>query len=111
MISIFFGGGSYWIDEKQQLSLEEFIFSIEQLNEYDVEIHGHTDNIGSREFNLYLSEMRSQSVLYQLSEMEINLDAVRTYDFGEDSPIYDNETWRGRLSNRRVDVILRKILL
>lgn len=111
MISIFFGGGSYWIDDEQRISLNEFIFGVENLNEYNVEVHGHTDDIGSREYNLYLSEMRSASVISQLKSLDIGLDMIQKYDFGEDSPVYKNDSWRGRLSNRRVDIILRKVLL
>lgn len=111
VISIFFGGGSYWIDAEQIDKLNEFVFSIEKLNEYDVEVHGHTDNIGSFEYNQYLSEMRSQAVINRLEELEIVWDQIKKFDFGENSPVYDNSTWGGKLSNRRVDVVFRKIML
>ncbi|MBT8219138.1 MAG: OmpA family protein [Bacteroidia bacterium] len=109
--SVFFGGGSYYIDQEQEHELIEFILEIEDLREYEIEIHGHTDNIGSVSYNQWLSEMRSFEVLDIISELELNKTGIQVHDFGELSPYYDNHTWEGKLSNRRVDVIIRKITM
>lgn len=109
--SIFFGGGSFYIDEEQNQELVDFILQIDDLREYEIEVHGHTDNIGSLEFNQWLSEMRSAEVLDIISELELNETFIQVHDFGEESPYYDNQTWSGKLSNRRVDVIIRKITM
>ena len=109
--SIYFGGGSYYVDELQTLELVDFILEITDLREYEIEIHGHTDNIGGLEFNQWLSEMRSAEVLDIISELELDKTAIQGHDFGEESPYYDNRTWDGKLSNRRVDVIIRKIVM
>ena len=109
--SIFFGGGSYYIDRDQYNDLIEFISDIPDLREYEIVLHGHTDNIGSKEYNLWLSEMRALSVLEIISQLELDKTGIRVHDFGEDSPYYDNRTWSGKLSNRRVDVIIQKITM
>lgn len=109
--SIFFGGGNYYVDSEQKNELIEFILEISDLREYEIEIHGHTDNIGSLSYNQWLSEMRSFEVLDIVSELELDKTAIQVHDFGELSPYYDNKTWRGKLSNRRVDVIIRKIAM
>ena len=111
VISIFFGGGSYYIDGGERFKLEEFVFDIEQLYLYEVEVHGHTDNIGSIEYNQYLSEMRSQGVIQYLQSLDIDFDSIKKVDFGELNPAFDNNTWRGQLSNRRVDIVFRRILI
>ena len=111
VISIFFGGGSYYIDGGEARKLEEFVFEIEQLYLYEVEVHGHTDNIGSIEYNQYLSEMRSQGVIQYLQSLDIDFDSIKKVDFGELNPAFDNNTWRGQLSNRRVDIVFRRILI
>lgn len=109
--SIFFGGGSYYIDDGQAQDLVDFVLSIEDLREYEIEVHGHTDNIGSLSFNQWLSEMRSGEVLSILSSLHLDRMGIQVHDFGEESPYYDNRTWDGKLSNRRVDVIIQKIAM
>jgi len=105
--SIFFGGGSYYIDYQQVQELYDFLDSIDGLEQYDIIIHSHTDNIGSIEFNNLLSKMRSRAVLQQIIDKGIPSEMISIKDFGELNPLYDNATWKGKLSNRRVDVILK----
>jgi len=109
--SAFFGGGSYTVDKDQRQGVVEFILDIIDLREYEIILHGHTDNIGSKDFNQWLSEMRSSEVLRILGEIPLDRSGITVHDFGEDSPYYDNQTWRGKLSNRRVDVIIHKIVM
>ena len=107
--SIFFGGGSAYIDEEQIQELREFIYAVENINRYEILVHSFTDNIGSRSYNLWLSNERSQAVIWELEQLDISLDILLKADFGEDNPIYDNATYNGKLHNRRVDVILRPL--
>lgn len=107
--SVFFGGGSYQIDPDQRQEVIDFVLNIEDLREYEIVLHGHTDNIGSKDFNQWLSEMRSSEVLDILSELFLDKAGIEVRDFGEESPYFDNRSWAGKLSNRRVDVIIQKI--
>lgn len=107
--SIFFGGGSAYIDEKQATDLKEFIYAVENINRYEILVHSYTDNIGSRHYNQWLSEQRSDAVIWELDQLDIPIDLLLKADFGEDNPIYSNNTFEGKLSNRRVDVILRPL--
>jgi len=109
--SIFFGGGSHYVDPGQHQELLDFIMDIDDLREYEIVLHGHTDNIGSKIFNQRLSERRSISVLDILAEIQLDRSIIKVHDFGEESPYYDNMTWEGKLSNRRVDVIIQKIVM
>lgn len=108
-ISIYFGGGSYYVDPQQQELINIFIDETENLEMYQIEVHGHTDNIGSKAFNQYLSEMRSGEVIYYLELLNIAREIIIKYDHGESDPHYDNSEWQGKLHNRRVDIILRKL--
>lgn len=110
-ISIYFGGGSWYIDYEQQTDLIRFIEEVDDIALYQIEVHGHTDNIGSRDFNQYLSHMRCESVIFELVDMLIEPETIFQYDHGEQNPGYSNETWNGKLHNRRVDVILRKLAM
>ena len=109
--SVFFGGGSYQVDSEQKQEVIDFVLDIEDLREYEITLHGHTDNIGSRDFNQWLSEMRSAEVLDILGELFLDKIGIEVHDFGEESPYYDNRSWKGKLSNRRVDVIIQKIVM
>ncbi len=108
--SIFFGGGSYYIDPEQSESLYEFINGIPNINMFTITIHSHTDNIGGAEYNNWLSKMRSESVAYELIIQQIPSNNIHISDFGQDNPIFDNRTFKGRLLNRRVDIIFEKIV-
>jgi OOP family OmpA-OmpF porin len=68
-----------------------------------VEIQGHTDNIGSEDYNMKLGEKRAQSVKDYLVARGISADRLTTRSFGESQPIADNKTASGREMNRRVE--------
>jgi len=109
--SIYFLGGSYYVDQRQSEELRDFIFEQLKSGQYNITIHSHTDNIGGKEYNEWLSEMRSQSVTDKLIENLIDSESIQVKDFGQYNPVYDNSTWEGRFKNRRVDVILWPIAL
>ena len=104
--SIYFGGGSYYIDPFQEEGIEKFINSFPNIQNYTITVHSYTDNIGSDEFNQMLSEMRSYMAIQNLVKFKVPRGIITIHDFGEFNPIYDNSTLEGRLKNRRVDIIL-----
>lgn len=104
--SIYFGGGSYYIDINQSQRLKDFIDGFDNIEGYTITIHSHTDDIGSPEYNQRLSEMRSYMAQKELIEFNVPKELITIQDFGEFNPIYDNSTLKGRLMNRRVDIIL-----
>lgn len=103
--SIYFGGGSYYVDELQLEELYQFMDSIENIFQYHITIHSHTDNIGGAAYNEWLSEQRSKAVIEKLINRAIPEELIQRKDFGQFNPVYDNDTWLGRLKNRRVDII------
>jgi len=107
--SIYFGGGSYYIDQEQAQDVYKWLEEIENVHQYQIRIESHTDNIGSAEYNEYLSQMRSESTLYLLEHFHTELVNMSIGDFGEQSPHFNNNDWEGKLRNRRVDIILRKL--
>jgi len=109
--SIYFGGGSYFIDQEQVQELYEWLDSFEHIEQYEIIIQSHTDNIGGVDYNNWLSQQRSASVWRRLIEHHILPEAIEIKDFGELLPTYDNSSHLGRLRNRRADVILKPITL
>lgn len=109
--SIYFGGGSYYVDPMQAQELYNLIDQlIPELDKYEITITSHTDNIGGKEFNQWLSKMRSSAVLEHLNKKSIPSEKVRIKDWGMENPIYDNRSLSGRLRNRRVDVVFTPLV-
>ena len=69
-----------------------------------LEIEGHTDNFGSDDKNLKLSNARAMSVKSFLINRGINAQRMKVLSFGEDRPIAPNDTEQGRAKNRRVEL-------
>ena len=71
-----------------------------------VAIEGHTDSIGTDEYNQQLSERRAQAVRDYFVQQGINSNAVEAKGYGKTEPIASNDTSEGRQQNRRVELIL-----
>jgi outer membrane protein OmpA-like peptidoglycan-associated protein len=69
------------------------------------EIDGHTDNTGSAEHNMTLSQQRADAVKTQLVSMGIDASRLTTKGFGDTKPIDTNDTPEGKANNRRVEFI------
>lgn len=109
--SIYFGGGSYYVDDEQATNLYHWLDSIPNLlDKYDIHLISHTDPIGGREYNEWLSKMRSEAVQHILLQRPIPDHKISIKDWGLDNPVYSNTTYRGMEMNRRVDVILYPII-
>lgn len=70
----------------------------------NVEVVGHTDWIGSNEYNMRLSRARAESVKRFLEGRGVAADRIATAWFGEERPIATNNTAEGRAQNRRVEI-------
>jgi outer membrane protein OmpA-like peptidoglycan-associated protein len=73
---------------------------------YHLSIEGHTDSIGSDEFNQKLSEARAQSVFDYLAKSGVSDDIMETRGFGKTQPRASNESAKGRQENRRVEIVI-----
>lgn len=89
---------------------EEYVNEIRDvakfMNQYldtQVTIHGHTDSVGSDDYNKKLSQRRADAVRDVLvNRLEIEADRVKAVGHGEENPVADNDTADGRTANRRV---------
>jgi outer membrane protein OmpA-like peptidoglycan-associated protein len=70
---------------------------------------GHTDDVGSNEYNQRLSERRAQSVAQYLEQKRVNALRLAIAGKGETQPIASNGTEGGRQSNRRVEIYVEPI--
>ncbi|MEQ8628739.1 OmpA family protein [Ekhidna sp.] len=109
--SIYFGGGSYYVDEYQYEELKHLVDSVKDIRDYTITIHSHTDNIGGAAYNEWLSQMRGDEVIQKLLNLEFKSNQIEKRDFGQFNPVYDNNTWEGRRKNRRVDIIFWPVVM
>jgi outer membrane protein OmpA-like peptidoglycan-associated protein len=71
-----------------------------------VAVEGHTDSIGSDEYNFSLSERRAEAVRDYLVQQGIAPSSVTSRGYGKSEPIASNDTPEGRQQNRRVELVL-----
>jgi outer membrane protein OmpA-like peptidoglycan-associated protein len=79
------------------------------LNKYpdtDIVVEGDTDNTGTEDYNVGLSDRRAQSVASYLMGLDVNGSRISQIGLGESNPVASNATESGRQLNRRVEVAI-----
>jgi outer membrane protein OmpA-like peptidoglycan-associated protein len=71
-----------------------------------IQVEGHTDSMGSDEFNLRLSENRASTVRDFLISQGVSPANITAEGFGKSMPVADNSTPNGRQANRRVEMVV-----
>jgi outer membrane protein OmpA-like peptidoglycan-associated protein len=92
-------------DLKTSLAKVAGILSVYQ--QFNVSIEGNTDNTGSAEHNMKLSQQRADNVKSFLVEQGIDAERLTAKGLGMTMPIADNKTKEGRQKNRRVDLVIQ----
>jgi outer membrane protein OmpA-like peptidoglycan-associated protein len=82
---------------------------MEEQPSIEIVIAGHTDDVGSDDYNLVLSKRRSKAVADYLANKGITNSRIRSVYFGEDYPVATNDTPEGRSKNRRVEFKISKM--
>jgi outer membrane protein OmpA-like peptidoglycan-associated protein len=71
-----------------------------------LEAEGHTDSVGSDEYNERLSENRAASVRDYMVQQGVSMNSIVASGFGETTPVASNDTATGRQQNRRVELVV-----
>jgi len=103
---ILFKTGKSDLNVSSKTALLKFANSLKETPETDITIYGHTDNKGSRDLNLQLSNDRAASVSSFLTANGIVKDRMTTEGKAFDEPVADNATEAGRTQNRRVEIYI-----
>jgi OOP family OmpA-OmpF porin len=85
-------------------SLDDALQILKRHTDLKVEVAGHTDSMGSDEYNLGLSKRRAQAVADYLIAHGANAANITVKGYGESDPVADNATEAGRAQNRRVEL-------
>ena len=80
---------------------------LNQFDEMNVLLEGHTDAIGTDEYNLTLSKKRAQAVSDFLASQGVNAKRLSWEGYGKTRPVADNDSDEGRQKNRRVDLVIQ----
>lgn len=84
--------------------LDEAAAVMQRYPEISVEIAGHTDSVGSDDYNLDLSDRRAKSVMDYFISKGIDAGRLSSKGYGESAPVTGNESAAGRADNRRVEM-------
>lgn len=85
--------------------LDQNVATLKEWGDVDVEVAGHTCNIGTDEYNLGLSQRRAEAVRNYLISKGVSADRLSAKGYGESRPVVSNATREGRAQNRRVELV------
>jgi len=103
-MKLLFATNSHEIDPQSYSELDEWSGFLKGEPELRIELSGHTDNVGSEEYNLELSRKRADAVAQYLIGKGIEPRRITVNGYGSTRPYVDNSTEERRRRNRRVDI-------
>ena len=99
-----FDFGKAIVKKESYKELDDLVEYMSRKIEINVEIDGHTDNVGNEVENKRLSQQRADAVKNYLVHKGIGINRVKTIGYGSTKPIDDNSTEQGRQKNRRIEL-------
>jgi outer membrane protein OmpA-like peptidoglycan-associated protein len=101
--NVFFETNKFDLLPTSMIELDRLVTLLQQNPDKKIEIGGHTDNVGSDEANLLLSDQRAASVVSYLVKKGVAADRLTAKGYGETMPVATNDTDAGRAKNRRTE--------
>lgn len=101
-----FDSNSYEIGPEYASLLDRVAAYLERHPEQRVSLRGYSDNIGERDYNLFISKYRALVVKYYLISKGVPAEQMQILGMGEGQPVGSNNTAEGRRHNRRVEIKL-----
>src|SRR6202140_2206217 len=106
MSDVLFDTGSYTLKPGAREKLAKISGIVLAHPGLNLQIEGHTDSVGTDEFNQQLSERRADSVRDFLAEQGVAGSAISAPGFGKSQPVASNDPAEGRQRNRRVELVV-----
>ncbi len=101
--NILFEKGSYEISKDGQDILDSFLNIITQMDKTNyLKVSGHTDNTGTKAFNIELSDSRAKTIAFYLYDNGFPANQIDYMGYGDLVPVASNKTEEGKSKNRRV---------
>lgn len=107
MDNILYNTASADLKEESKIILESFAAYLKEHPKFEIEIQGHTDNVGNPKDNEALSSNRAYTVKAQLEAFGIDGKRITAKGYGQSKPLADNATESGRAKNRRTAFVIK----
>jgi OOP family OmpA-OmpF porin len=107
--NIYFDFDKTTLKQESFVELNKVVDFLKTNSKIEIEISGHTDSKGSDDYNLTLSQGRSQSVVDYVISQGISGSRLTAHGYGEGKPVDTNDTAEGQANNRRVEFTVLKL--
>jgi outer membrane protein OmpA-like peptidoglycan-associated protein len=108
LADILFDFDKVTLKRENEFNLVRLATVLNQFPEMKITVEGHTDNIGTENYNLNLSKQRARAVHDFLVSQGVSPERMTIEGYGFSRPVADNSTEKGRQRNRRVDLVIRE---
>jgi outer membrane protein OmpA-like peptidoglycan-associated protein/tetratricopeptide (TPR) repeat protein len=106
--NIYFDTDAFDLNSQAQNVLTSFTDFMDLNTSVSVAIHGHTDDVGYKISNLELSTKRAKEVHDYLIKIGVDASRLSFKGFGESKPLVENNSEKGRATNRRTEFFITK---
>jgi OmpA-OmpF porin, OOP family len=107
---LLFDFDEYKLKEDAKQTLDDISETLAMFDDEDIEVqvNGHTDNVGNEAYNMDLSEKRAEEVEeYLLQQGDFKNIDFTTQGYGETKPVASNDDEKGQAKNRRVEIVIK----
>ena len=102
--NLFFDTNEFKLKPQSRTELNRLTEFMQQYRDVQIEISGHTDNVGTPEANQLLSQRRAQAVQEYLAGHGVAASRLRAKGYGANKPLSGNDTEANRQQNRRIEL-------
>lgn len=106
LANVFFDTDKYELKPESKTELEKLITFMEQNPTVSIEVSGHTDDVGSKDYNKALSDNRAKSVKEYLAKNGVAASRLKHKGYGMEKPAVANDTDDNRQKNRRIEFMI-----
>jgi outer membrane protein OmpA-like peptidoglycan-associated protein/tetratricopeptide (TPR) repeat protein len=106
---IYYSTNSADIVTDSKIILDSFVEYLNENPSMEIEIGGHTDDVGDDKANLALSSERAFEVMNYLAQKGVQTKRMTYKGYGETRPVASNNSEEGRARNRRTEFVIRKM--
>lgn len=103
---ITFATGSSQVSRSASNSFKSIVKVMNEFEDTNLIISGHTDSLGATQYNQTLSETRAKAVQHKLNSYGLSRNRTFSEGYGELSPLCSNNSKQGRACNRRVELLI-----